>query len=831
MSFLAELQKRPKSVPALGNLGLVRAFKLEDMVEPPFPTKTTKQASQTYASPFNKSTIEILRDLERKAEEEELAKQRKSELSPEDLPTTVETKTKLPLAKEKSTSKLLNLVSRRQFNATTIEDNQASNDTPTPLAKIKENKQEEEKITTKPTLAPPKSKGNPMLEELMKKRGGGGGENGGKAPEPPVKPSKPAGNPMLEELMKKRNGGGSTNVDNASPPETSKPSRSSMLEEMMRRRQEPQDSSPERNASAKEEPRAPEPTPELPETNSDVPLIEHPTYKTYFLMLKRGCPRPAVEHRMVKDGEDPAILDMDPTKPLQIVALGDDPVLGKFFKMLKAGLPRPAVEQKLRLEGVSLNLLHLDPAQPTMKKDKIDAAFEELKEKKLEKFKKMLKVGMPQGAVEQAMVKDGLDPTWLNPSAAASSSPTNFNTRKVTKPDRIRKKLHWVVINQDAMQESTLWKQQGQATLSDASIAALEKLFTKSLQEDSAHLKKEQLTTMKSSRDLLQTKVVVNLMDMKKAQNIGITLARIKVPFEQIKDEILNMNPTIMSSMHLKALIDLWPDAQEMKAIREFDGDLQSLGTAERFCYVMRDTPRFTEKLQCLVFKQEFISRSHELRETILLVLRCVHQLCTSTELRDLLLLVLNMGNILNYGKEEGQSRVKGFSLGSLVKLSQTKAFVGQTTLLQFLVEVVDRDAPHLAQFDEEISLLERASRVVTQQLYMEKKALEGGRAHLEAEAQRILAEDSETNLTAAAIRFFLTKVDMELQDLTEQLNSLNEKKSMFLRYVGEEGNYELDELFSVLWAFTEEFRAAHRKFVLKKARAHKKKPPIAECA
>jgi hypothetical protein len=57
-----------------------------------------------------------------------------------------------------------------------------------------------------------------------------------------------------------------------------------------------------------------------------------------------------------------------------------------------------------------------------------------------------------------------------------------------------------------------------------------------------------------------------------------------------------------------------------------------------------------------------------------------------------MLLLVLKVGNVLNFGKDATSpvNYASGFSLSSLVKLSQTKAFVGQTTLLQFLVETVD---------------------------------------------------------------------------------------------------------------------------------------------
>ncbi|KAF0688605.1 Aste57867_19778 [Aphanomyces stellatus] len=872
MSFLADLSKRqPKpggggiDLGKMQSFGLARAFHLPTPSDPVLATgPTERRPSQTFQSPFQKSAIEILQELERKAEEDELARQ-----APSTSPETIEPVQKTRPPVNPNGSKLLNMMSRRQMNGTTLtpttnnnQDDATKHDTDdTESSSSESSNQDDEPVPGKPS----KSMGSnaSMLEEMMQRRSAAAAAATTPSPPPSTssdspssKPSSGGRNAMLEEMMKKR--GTPPPAPASTLPSSTESGKSTGLSDMMKRRAGLANHAGavpggSKNAMLAEMMKKrggggglPPPPPSMPSPPAAdtpqtdvVPLKDDPKYSTYFLMLKRGLPKPAVQHRMQKDNVDPAILDMDPNQPFKLPTLGEDPQYEKYFKMLKTGLPRPVVEHKLTTDRISIHLLDLDVAQPTMPPDQLDAAFDAHKAKVVEKYKKMLKLGMPPGAVDHAMTKDGVDPAWLHPGAARPSlaalggNNASFMVRKVTKPDRIRKKLHWVVLNKDAMKESTLWKQPSAATLSDASIAALEHMFTKSIKDDHAKThKNEQATSMKSSRDLLQAKVV-NLMDMKKAQNIGITLARIKVPFEKIKDEILNMNPTIMSPMHLKALIDLWPDVQEMKAIREFQGDLQTLGLAERFCYVMRDTPRFTEKLQCLIFKQEFNSRSHELRETVTLVLRCVNQICTSTELRDILLLVLKIGNVLNFGKEaDNGTSVRGFSLSSLVKLSQTKAFVGQTTLLQFLVEVVDRDAPSLAKFDEEVGLLERASRVVTQQLYMEKKALEGGRTHLINESNRIKSEDGQTNLTAAAIDFFLLKVDDELADLTEQLDKLNHKKTSFLHYVGEEGNYELDELFSVLWAFTEEFRAAHRKFVLKKARGGpKKKPPAAECA
>ncbi len=47
------------------------------------------------------------------------------------------------------------------------------------------------------------------------------------------------------------------------------------------------------------------------ENADEVLLSEHPSYDKYFKMLKMNVPKPAVQHRMKKDGVNPAALDMD----------------------------------------------------------------------------------------------------------------------------------------------------------------------------------------------------------------------------------------------------------------------------------------------------------------------------------------------------------------------------------------------------------------------------------------------------------------------------------------------------------------------------------------
>jgi hypothetical protein len=111
-------------------------------------------------------------------------------------------------------------------------------------------------------------------------------------------------------------------------------------------------------------------------------LKDHPEYQKYFKMLKFGLPVGAVKQAMVKEGKDSAILDMNPQEPLNIQkenislkppnepgsassSLRDDPEYQKYFKMLKLGLPLGAVKQAMVKDGKDSSILDLDPDKPS----------------------------------------------------------------------------------------------------------------------------------------------------------------------------------------------------------------------------------------------------------------------------------------------------------------------------------------------------------------------------------------------------------------------------------------------------------------------------------
>lgn len=478
------------------------------------------------------------------------------------------------------------------------------------------------------------ARGN-MLAEMLAKRGGG-------APSAPATPEKTTlssasspsplkksekSNPLLAMIAKRK-------ASQPSPQSKGESAAANPLAAMLQRRMpppgagNPQESEHQAPPPSQQPPLSPSPA--KSETTGAVALKDDPKYAQYFKMLKIGHPPPVVKHRMQRDGVDPAVLDFDPTKPLPSVLPGQSPEdaeaereyqaqlaeynekVGKYTQMLKVGLPRPVVEHKMRMEGVDAAWLDGPPKKkvPVAAPRQPTEAEIALHREKYGKYFAMLRVGLPRGAVEHKMQMAGIDPKELDgphPVAApgastAGSSPATSDAKSLKRTNSIRKKIHWEVKNHPAHKRTgsrdSLWNFPmvddsllGEIQVSRESKEMLEKLFVKDLTEEKARAKKlsgaKKPGSASPGDDAKKKQQLIVLIDMKKSQNIAITLARVKLSFPELKREILAMNPTVLSTAQLQSLMDMWPDRTEQQAIDNFRGDMNLLGSVRCCCSVV----------------------------------------------------------------------------------------------------------------------------------------------------------------------------------------------------------------------------------------------------
>ena len=99
-------------------------------------------------------------------------------------------------------------------------------------------------------------------------------------------------------------------------------------------------------------------------------------------------------------------------------------------------MPLEAVKNKMRLEGVDENLLN----NPSINSESVEAgAYNPA----IEKYRKMLKAGVPEEAVKAKMIIDGADPNLLHSSITSTMAPHALTISKLTSkiplPNNLRK--------------------------------------------------------------------------------------------------------------------------------------------------------------------------------------------------------------------------------------------------------------------------------------------------------------------------------------------------------------------------------------------------------
>jgi hypothetical protein len=506
-----------------------------------------------------------------------------------------------------------------------------------------------------------------------------------------------------------------------------------------------------------------------------VPAAEHPKYAKYFKMLKMGLPKDAVKHKMVQDKVNDAILDKDPTelipldeekagkkkkkkKDVKMVPANEHPKYVKYFKMSKTGIPLEAIKLKMKQEGVDPTVLDKEPTTLIPLEDDSPDEEEDTGPKvkasehpKYSKYFKMIQVGLPIDAVKMKMKSEGMDPTILDknpddmiPVDDKKKDPAGAKGKAgpaaAAKPKIRKKKLHLKALDASKVSENCLW-----ADDNDMDIMLDEEEFNKLFVESAAESKKEQPKVQKEPK---KQKVV--LIDMKRAQNGSIALARIKFKFDDLKTKVLNMDEHGLTTDQLKSMIEYLPKGDEIEPLRNYKGDDDLIGIAEKYMRTMLTCDSAQQRMTCMIYKQQFRGRYTECYEKIKKIEQACDDVKMSVKLKKVLKTILKVGNQLNDGEDH-----KGFSVESLLKLQSAKAFDKKTTVLTYVVRLVARNDEESLRFPEELKNISEASRITMDMITTEKTNLKNEFDANFKMVEDIRAKDTESN-TDSMIDFFV---------------------------------------------------------------------------
>ncbi|KAI4890828.1 hypothetical protein NFI96_013657 [Prochilodus magdalenae] len=304
--------------------------------------------------------------------------------------------------------------------------------------------------------------------------------------------------------------------------------------------------------------------------------------------------------------------------------------------------------------------------------------------------------------------------------------PFGLRPKKEFKPETTMKRLNWSKIRPQEMSENCFWVKAKEDRYEDEDL--LSRLALTFGSQRNARREEEELEEKKSIKKRIKE---LKVLDPKIAQNLSIFLGSFRMPYEEIRRMIMEVDEEQLTEPMIQSatgdvevlpgdtnLVKHLPEQEQLNALAKYKNEYASLSEPEQFGVVMSDVKRLRPRLNSILFKLQFEEQVSHLRPDILAVNAACDEVRKSKAFSKLLELVLLMGNFMNAGSRNAQSF--GFDLSSLCKLKDTKSADQKSTLLHFLAEVCEEKFPDVLRFADDLQHVDRASRAAMTLAHLE---------------------------------------------------------------------------------------------------------------
>ncbi|KAJ3174768.1 Dishevelled associated activator of morphogenesis 2 [Geranomyces variabilis] len=232
---------------------------------------------------------------------------------------------------------------------------------------------------------------------------------------------------------------------------------------------------------------------------------------------------------------------------------------------------------------------------------------------------------------------------------------------------------------------------------------------------DARPTKSESSGALNGSQESLSSKEI-SFLDPKRAQGCNIVLKAIKLDAQTIKRAINRVDTQVLNRDALTELMKFIPQEDELRQLQEHADQIGMLASAERFLHEVSEIKLYEPKLKAMHFKTSFGEMQDDVEALIAWLLAASEEVVGSRKFKELLKIVLALGNYMNTGQRAG---AYGFKLNSILKMGDTKSVVQgrKHTLLHYLTELLEKRFPEVLTFPDELSHVELGAKVTIPQI------------------------------------------------------------------------------------------------------------------
>uniref|UniRef100_A0A8C4J706 Diaphanous related formin 1 n=1 Tax=Dromaius novaehollandiae TaxID=8790 RepID=A0A8C4J706_DRONO len=291
---------------------------------------------------------------------------------------------------------------------------------------------------------------------------------------------------------------------------------------------------------------------------------------------------------------------------------------------------------------------------------------------------------------------------------AAPVLPYGLAPKKAYKPDVQLRRPNWSKIVAEDLSQDCFWtKAKEDRFENDDLFAKLTLTFSAQTKYQEGGEEKK-MTQKKKVKEL-------KVLDSKTAQNLSIFLGSFRMPYEEIKTVVLEVNEAVLTESMVQNLIKQMPEPEQLKMLAELKDEYNDLAESEQFGVVISSVSRLRPRLNAILFKLQFDEQVENIKPEIVSVTAACEEVRKSESFSGLLEFILLVGNFMNAGSRNAGAF--GFNIGFLCKLRDTKSSDQKLTLLHFVAEQCEQSYPKLLTFPDELIHVEKASRVSAENL------------------------------------------------------------------------------------------------------------------
>uniref|UniRef100_A0A8C9SV95 Diaphanous-related formin 3 n=1 Tax=Scleropages formosus TaxID=113540 RepID=A0A8C9SV95_SCLFO len=378
--------------------------------------------------------------------------------------------------------------------------------------------------------------------------------------------------------------------------------------------------------------------------------------------------------------------------------------------------------------------------------------------------------------------------------------PFGLRAKKEFKPEVSMKRFNWSKIRPQEMSENCFWVKANEEKyeIPDVLAKLADTFGSQKLGEKMEDEQEEKKSMKKRIKEL-------KVLDSKIAQNLSIFLGSFRMPYEEIKRMVLEVDEEQLTEPLIQNLVKHLPEQEQLNALAKYKSDYANLSEPEQFGVVISSVKRLRPRLNSILFKLQFEEQVNNIRPGIMAVNVACEEIRKSRSFSKVLELVLLIGNYMNAGSRNAQSY--GFELGSLCKLKDTKSADQTTTLLHFLAEICEEQFPEVLRFVEDLQHVDKASRVSAENLEKNLKQMEKQLLQLEKDLETFSAPDDSRDMfvTKMSISFLI-----QYQKLVIMHNNMGTLYQNLLEYFAiDPKKTSVEELFGDMSNFRSMFMQA----------------------